>query len=58
MDIAALSMAMAQSKVLTQFGTEMLSMTLEDATDTGAELTQMMELSVNPNIGANFDVSV
>lgn len=57
-DIASLSMVMAQRDVLSDFGTAMLSKSLDDFKTNGAELTKMMELSVNPNVGANFDMSV
>lgn len=58
MYIAALSMAMAQNNVLTQASTQVLKMTMEQTEITGAELTKMMELSVNPGLGANLDVRI
>lgn len=62
MDITALSMAMAQSNVNTQFGIAMLDKTLELNDDIGANFVEMidrsMELSVNPHIGSNIDISV
>lgn len=57
-DIPMLSMAMAQSDVLGKVGTSLLSETLDVASENGAALTKMMELSVNPSLGANFDISV
>lgn len=57
-DIPMLSMAMAQSDVLGKVGTSLLSETLDVASENGAALTKMMELSVNPSLGANFDMSV
>lgn len=56
--IPALSMAMAQTDVLGKVGTGILSKTLDVASQQSAELTKMMELSVNPAIGSNFDMSV
>ncbi len=56
MDIAALSMAMAQSQLITDFGTGMLSKSLETFTDIGEDFTKMMEQSVNPELGANIDI--
>lgn len=56
MDIAALSMTMAQSQLITDFGTGMLSKSLETYTAVGEDLTKMMEQSVNPELGANIDV--
>lgn len=58
MDIAALSMALAQNNVLTQASTQVLKMTMEQTEATSAELTKMMELSVNPGLGSNLDVRI
>lgn len=62
MDIPALSMSMAQTDLMNSVGIAMLDKTLDLNTDMGAKLTSMidhsMELSVNPNIGANIDISV
>lgn len=56
--IPALSMAMAQTDVLSKVGTSILGDMLDTAKQDSAALTKMMELSVNPAIGANFDMSV
>lgn len=58
MDIAALSMAMAQDRVMTDVGTALLSKAIDQGQETGDTLTKMMELSVNPDIGGNIDISV
>ena len=63
MDIPALSMSMAQSNLLTDVGTAMLAKSLEQAAVITASMTDMldasaMELSVNPDIGGNIDISV
>lgn len=62
MDIAGLSTALSSVNTLNQVGTAMLSKTLDTQESQGAALVNMMdrsmELSVNPNIGANFDMSV
>lgn len=63
MDIAGLSMAMSASQVNSAFGVAMLSKSLDAASDTGAQITDMidaaaMERSVNPGVGANFDMYV
>lgn len=63
MDIPALSMAMAQVNTQTDVGVAMLSKSLDMSESTGAALTKMidasaMELSVNPNVGANFNTYV
>lgn len=56
--IPALSMVMAQTDVLSKVGTSILGDMLDTAKQDSAALTKMMELSVNPAIGANFDMSV
>ena len=63
MDIAALSMAMAQNKIMESFGVEMLSKTLDTQEQIGNEVVQMidsaaMERSINPAIGGNIDISI
>ena len=63
MDIAGLSMAMSASQVNSAFGVAMLSKSLDTVEDTGAQITNMidaaaMERSVNPGVGANFDMYV
>ncbi|MDE7018205.1 MAG: YjfB family protein [Lachnospiraceae bacterium] len=63
MDIAGLSMAMSASQVNSAFGVAMLSKSLDAASSTGTQITDMidaaaMELSVNPSVGANFDMYV
>ena len=57
-DIASLSMVMAQDKVMSDFGTAMLSKSLDTFEQNGAEMAKMLELSVNPGVGGNFDMSV
>lgn len=63
MDIAGLSMNLSQTQLLNSVGTAVLSKSLEQAKDLGANMTQMldaaaMERSVNPDIGANIDVMI
>lgn len=63
MDIAGLSMTLSASKVNTSYGVAMLSKSLDAAEATGDQLTEMMdaaamERSVNPTVGANFDMYV
>ena len=63
MDIAGLSMAMSASQVQSAFGVAMLSKSLDAVADTGSQITNMidaaaMERSVNPGVGANFDMYV
>ena len=49
MDIAEVSMALANASVLSQVGTAGIVQIMDAAA---------MELSVNPNVGANFDIRV
>ena len=61
MDIPELSMALSMSRVQQDWGTAMLANSLEMLSDVGGSLAEMMdtsamELSVNPNVGANIDL--
>lgn len=63
MDIPALSMSMAQANLLTDVGTAVLAKTMDQAEAVSASLTDMldaaaMELSVNPAVGGNIEISV
>lgn len=63
MDIASVSSALASVNLQTQVSTAMLSKTLDLGETLSAGMVQMidsaaMELSVNPNVGSNFDVRV
>ena len=58
MDIAALSMSLSQSKLMTDVGTAVLAKTMDTATIEGDAMVKMMEQSVNPGLGANLDVSI
>jgi len=57
-DIASLSTVMATQRVQNEVGTAMLAKSLDTFEQAGEDMTRMMELSVNPAVGANFDVSV
>lgn len=57
-DIASMSMASATSKFQSDVSVAMLSKNLDTMQSSGAALTKMMELSVNPAVGGNFDMSV
>ena len=58
MDIAALSTSMAMTDVANQASIRVLSMSLDDLETAGDGLRKMMEMSVNPGLRANIDVSV
>ena len=61
MDIPELSMALSMSRVQQDWGTAMLANSLDMLSNVGEGITEMMdtsamELSVNPNVGANIDL--
>ena len=60
--IPALSVMISSAKVSNEVSTSMLGKTLDVSEQGGEALIQMMrssmELSVNPSVGGNFDVSV
>ncbi|MBR1702103.1 MAG: YjfB family protein [Lachnospiraceae bacterium] len=63
MDIAGVAMAMSTNRVQSQVGTAVLSKAMDTNEALGQGLVQMidsaaMERSVNPNVGANFDLRV
>ena len=62
MDIAGVSTALAYQKDMNQIGTAMLKKSLDMMEQSGAAMIAMMdrsmELSVNPGVGGNFDMSV
>lgn len=62
MNIPELSTALANTKLINQVGVAVLDKALESAETVGGSLIEMldssMELSVNPNIGSNIDISI
>lgn len=56
--IPTLAMGMSQINTLQSVNTALMSMSLDTASAQGSELAKMMELSVNPSVGSNFDMSV
>ncbi len=63
MDIAGVSMALSNITTQSQVGTAVLSRAMDTNEELGAGLVQMidaaaLERSVNPEIGANFDVRI
>ena len=63
MDIASISMAMAQTKSLSNVGAAVLNKAMESNEIAGQGIMKMMdaaamERSVNPSIGSNFDMLV
>lgn len=63
MDIAKLSMNIAQTNLLNGVGTAMLAKSLDMAESMGSAVSGLLdsaalERSVNPDIGANIDIRV
>lgn len=63
MDIAGVSMALANISTQSQVSTAVLSKAMDTNKELGEGLVQMMdaaamELSVNPGIGANIDMRI
>ena len=58
MDIAALSASMSLADVNSQVGIAVLAKNLDTIEDMGDGIKKMMEMSVNPHIGGNIDLSV
>ncbi len=58
--IANIATMMSQAKVLNEAGMAVMSMTIDDMKQEGADVAQLMASapSIDPNIGGNIDVSV
>ena len=56
MDIAALSTALSQAKVIDAASLAMLSKTLDQQKSSCDNMIKIMEQSVNPNLGKNVDI--
>ena len=58
MDVAAASIAMSQSALSTAVGIRVLSMAKDLAVQQGQDLVQMMQQSLDPNLGRQLDIRV
>ncbi|HEX2926998.1 MAG TPA: YjfB family protein [Ruminiclostridium sp.] len=58
MDIADLSISMSQASLAQQVDVSVAKIAMDNMDQTGANLTKMMELSVNPGLGSKFDASI
>ena len=63
MDIAALSMGISQADVINNVESAVLAKSLDTMKESGAGLIDMMnrsamERSVNPELGANIDITI
>lgn len=56
--IALAAMNIKQVDTLNQVGTAVLSNAIDQSEVMGQSMIKMMELSVNPGIGGNFDMSI
>ncbi len=58
MDIAELSVLKSQASVSEKVGLAVTKLAMNSALEDSEALTKMMELSVNPHLGGNFDQSI
>ena len=58
MDISSLSTSMSLTNLQMDVGYSILAKSMEVAENAGDAITNIMEKSVNPNIGSNIDVYV
>lgn len=58
MDIASLSTALSTTQLQNDVGVLMLSKQLNTVEVMSDSMIKMMEQSVNPNLGANIDISI
>ena len=56
MDIAGLSVALGQTKVMNDVSTTMLAKSMDTSEAISESMIQMMEQSVTPNLGTNIDI--
>ena len=58
MDIAALSTSMSQSSLAQEVNIRVLMLAQQQAQVQGQNLAQLMEKSVDPNLGRSLDISI
>lgn len=58
MDIASLSTALSTTQLQNDVGVLMLSKQLDTVEVMSDSMIKMLEQSVNPNLGANIDISI
>ncbi|MCR5518486.1 MAG: YjfB family protein [Lachnospiraceae bacterium] len=58
MDIPSLSIGMHTSQVMNEFSIKMLDKSLDQLQQTGDGMMKVLEASVTPNLGQNFDMQV
>jgi hypothetical protein len=57
MDIPAMSMALAQNNLSQAVSISVFKMAKDHSTEQAQQMVQMMERSVQPNLGGNLDIS-
>lgn len=58
MDIAALSIAMSQSSLSQAIGIKVMNIAKDQAEGQAQNMVQMMQKSMDPNLGTKLDISV
>ena len=58
MDVAAISSAMSQTQLMTDVSVAVLDMALETFEGQATEMIKLMESSVTPDLGQNFDLKI
>lgn len=58
MDIAVASMVMSQSKLMDQASIAVMKIAMNTGKENAQAMTDMLEKSVNPNLGQNLDIRV
>lgn len=58
MDIAALSMGLSQANLMQSVNLSVLSMNLDTVEEAGDAMINMMEKSVNPQLGQTIDIKL
>ena len=57
-DLVAYASISSQNYIMERVGTQMLKNAMDMMKMEGAELVQMMEQSVNPDLGGNIDIRI
>lgn len=58
MDIAALSIGMNQAKVMDQASISVMKIAMDTGKENAQAMTDMLEKSVDPNVGQHIDIRV
>lgn len=58
MDIAGISMAMSQSNVMEQASISVVKIAMDTEKESAQAMTDMLEMSADPNVGQHIDTRV